>query len=477
MRAISLFFNLYVYWLLIGYSSLMCLAGDTLKVGQKIIDNENETNLVSAGNIFELGFFSAGSQRYLGIWYHIQEGSEQPKKQTVVWVANRDKPIAVDSTGVFQISEDGNIVIVDTKISGSNITYWSSNSNVIKHSSNSSPKNRTVKLMDSGNLVLLDDEQKEVKLWQSFENSSDTFLPGMKMNRNLKLSSWKNSDDPGNGNFTFKMEQINGLNRFKILNLDEIYWESEEYGSLTYDSKIDQSDDISSVVYNLLTNFSLPILSKQIPMNSYDNTRLFLDSKGVIQWVDNLLVGGGDLLVRSRWNQPKTKCLRYDFCGNFASCNDDDYESCKCLAGFYDDYSVDGDSSLQDKLRCVRRKSPSCTGNDTVFLNLTKIKTGRPDQKFNVEYEENCTSICLGRCPQCQAYSYAPPSTDRQRSGPILSNCWIWNNSLTTLKENYTYGNDSRRLFVLVDKSDIGMQAIIIIKISDTFQFLFFFFC
>jgi hypothetical protein len=310
--------------------------------------------------------------------------------------------------------------------------------------------------MDSGNLVLLDD--RNLKLWQSFENPSDTFLLGMKMDTNLKLTSWKSADDPGSGNFTFKMED----NRFIILNRSEIYWESEEYGMLNLRAKFDQLDDISSEVYNLLVN-----LKTQTPV--LNNTRLFLDSTGVIQWVNNLLEGDSSVT----WKQPRSKCLRYNVCGNFSSCNDDDYDSCKCLPGFYDDYSGDGDSSLQDKLRCARIKSPSCTGNDTVFLNLTMIKTGRPDQKFNVETEENCTSICLGRCPQCQAYSYAPPSTDR-----LASNCWIWTHDLTTLKEDYTYPrDDGRRLFVLVDKSDIGMQAIIIIKISDTFQFIFFFFC
>ncbi|WJX49850.1 hypothetical protein P8452_36235 [Trifolium repens] len=408
----------------------MCLAGDTLKVGQKIIDNENETNLVSAGKIFELGFFSAGEQRYLGIWYHIPEGSEQSQKQTVVWVANRDHPVAVDSTGVFQIAEDGNLVVVDT--SSNNITYWSSNSTV-KDSSNSSSQNRTLKLMDSGNLVLLDD--RNLKLWQSFENPSDTFLLGMKMDTNLKLTSWKSADDPGSGNFTFKMED----NRFIILNRSEIYWESEEYGMLNLRAKFDPLDDISSEVYNLLVNL-------KTQTSVLNNTRLFLDSTGVIQWVNNLLEGDSSVT----WKQPRSKCLRYNVCGNFSSCNDDDYDSCKCLPGFYN-----GDSSLQDKLRCARIKSPSCTGNDTVFLNLTMIKTGRPDKKFNVETEENCTSICLGRCPQCQAYSYAPPSTDRQRSD-IASNCWIWTHDLTTLKEDYTYPrDDGRRLFVLVDKSDI----------------------
>ena len=52
--------------------------GQSLQVGQ---------TLVSAQAIFVLGFFTNGDKTYLGIWYNYI------KPQTVVWVANRDKPI------------------------------------------------------------------------------------------------------------------------------------------------------------------------------------------------------------------------------------------------------------------------------------------------------------------------------------------------------------------------------------------------
>ncbi|MCI64730.1 G-type lectin S-receptor-like serine/threonine-protein kinase, partial [Trifolium medium] len=52
----------------------------------------------------------------------------------------------------------------------------------------------------------------------------------------------------------------------------------------------------------------------------YYNTRLFLNFTGVIQWLDNF--AEADLSVK--WTQPRTKCLTYDVCGNFASCNDND---------------------------------------------------------------------------------------------------------------------------------------------------------
>ncbi|KAJ0684592.1 putative non-specific serine/threonine protein kinase [Helianthus annuus] len=51
----------------------------------------DEDTLVSPGRVFELGFFKPGSSenRYLGIWY------KNISVRTVVWVANRDRPLRV----------------------------------------------------------------------------------------------------------------------------------------------------------------------------------------------------------------------------------------------------------------------------------------------------------------------------------------------------------------------------------------------
>ncbi|KAJ1379737.1 Wall-associated receptor kinase, galacturonan-binding domain [Sesbania bispinosa] len=422
MRIIVLF-HMYA-WLLCF--SQPCLAGDTLNAGQNITGNGI---LVSSGNKFELGFFSplnvtGGKGRYLGMWYHRQEKSEA---LTVVWVANRDNPVAVDSTGVFQIAEDGNLVVVDTY--GNN--YWSSKMK------GSSSTNRTVKLMDSGNLVLLDGMKK---VWESFEHPTDTFLPGMKMDRNLKLTSWRNLTDPGSGNFTFKMEQT-GDNRFIILNHDQLYWESEEQGILNSVAKSD--DDMSTEVYILLTNFTIA-QSTNLILENYENTRLLLNYTGMIQFMvrDNFQ---GDSV---RWFQPKTKCLIYNDCGNFTSCNDND-KVCKCLPGFTDEnnYTGVGDSSL-----ICTRKSASCGKDTTRFLNLVMMKIRRPDKKVTAENETDCQSKCLEMCPQCQAYSYAKPTLQR---GAFPTTCWIWTQDLTTLKEEYI-GGDGRKLFLRVDESDIA---------------------
>ncbi|KAF5458398.1 hypothetical protein F2P56_022428, partial [Juglans regia] len=65
--------------------------------------------LVSAGEKFELRFFTTtsinatGPQSFVGIFYH------QLDRDSVVWVANRDNPLPGNFTGVFGIAEDGNL--------------------------------------------------------------------------------------------------------------------------------------------------------------------------------------------------------------------------------------------------------------------------------------------------------------------------------------------------------------------------------
>ncbi|KAJ0489356.1 putative non-specific serine/threonine protein kinase [Helianthus annuus] len=68
--------------------------------------------------MFELGFFSPGKSknRYMGIWY------KKISYGTVVWVANRETPIA-DRSGMLKLNRQGNLVIR----SGGNPMVWSSN--------------------------------------------------------------------------------------------------------------------------------------------------------------------------------------------------------------------------------------------------------------------------------------------------------------------------------------------------------------
>ncbi|GLT83094.1 hypothetical protein SLE2022_014030 [Rubroshorea leprosula] len=198
----------FIFCLLFFPSRSSSIAKDTIFPNQNVTDGET---LVSAQKVFELGFFSpdegSPNKHYLGIWYH----GIQP--QTVVWVANREKPVP-DNRGVFAMRNNGELQVMDGK------------GNILWSSANSTAKSfrvlpaKLAKLLDTGNLVL---QRGENIQWQSYSDESNTFLPGMNMENKI-FKSWKSDSDPAPGDFTFGVNK--GWNQFTIYNgsLDP-YWE------------------------------------------------------------------------------------------------------------------------------------------------------------------------------------------------------------------------------------------------------------
>ncbi|XP_011038586.1 PREDICTED: G-type lectin S-receptor-like serine/threonine-protein kinase CES101 [Populus euphratica] len=198
---------------------------DTLKRGQQLRDYEQ---LISAGGVFRLGFFSpnpnvgligTAGARYLGIWF------EQIPFYSV-WVANRDIPVP-DSSGVLTIGGDGKLKI--TYRGGPPIVI---NSNV--ESAKNLSGNITATLLDSGNLVVRKvdcDGTPGTVLWQSFDYPHNILLPGMKLGMNHKtgknwtLTSWLSEKVPAPGAFRLGLDP-SGANQLLVWRRDEVYWSS-----------------------------------------------------------------------------------------------------------------------------------------------------------------------------------------------------------------------------------------------------------
>ncbi|GFS42713.1 S-locus lectin protein kinase family protein [Actinidia rufa] len=153
----------------------------------------NNETLVSAGGVFELGFFGDpfSGYRFLGIWLKIDTNKK------AVWVANRENPL-VDTTCFLQISDDGNLVLMDRR----QIPV------IVNSGGLATAGSTSATLLDSGNLVLHGGGNLT---WQSFDYPSDTYLPGMKLGwfglttdqpRIQVLSSWVGPLSPLRGAFT-----------------------------------------------------------------------------------------------------------------------------------------------------------------------------------------------------------------------------------------------------------------------------------
>lgn len=140
---------------------VICGAVDTIAANQSIKDGET---IVSAGDNFELGFYSPNSSanRYLGIWYKRQSFG------TLVWVSNKENPLT-NAAGVFKLGSDGRLLVLsgDTVIWSSNLTVSVRNLNPV------------AQLLDTGNLVVRDASSidQENIIWQS-KPSSDACVRG-----------------------------------------------------------------------------------------------------------------------------------------------------------------------------------------------------------------------------------------------------------------------------------------------------------
>ncbi|PQQ01514.1 G-type lectin S-receptor-like serine/threonine-protein kinase [Prunus yedoensis var. nudiflora] len=436
---LSSIFSSYALLLLCFSHHLFCsaTARDTLTSHDNPIRDDGSEGLVSAGGRFELGFFTPPSTgagrssngRYVGIWYH------QLNPRTVVWVSNRDKPVpansTANSTGVFAINE-GNLHVLDATTGE---YYWSAKAS-------SSALNPMVKLMDSGNLVLSDGNDPLAVnniLWQSFESATDTFIPGMIMDNNMELISWRGEDDPGIGNFTFKLDVArDNQNQYMITKLNSIvYWKSGEPGEFSTSAKM------PLVITYLLSNFSMRVGELDILTNipqrwDYNYTRLVMNFAGELQYLN----------YTKQWNllwEPKDRCNEFNACGNFGSCNINNRPwECKCLPGFSPRF-VEQWNSGNFSGGCARQ-SKICEKND-MFLSLTKMKVGKPNTSIKVDNETECMNECLSNC-SCQAYSYAANNPRRDAS----TSCRIWLTELNNLEEEY--GDDGHNIFVRIALSN-----------------------
>ena len=157
-----------------------------------------ETIISESGN-FVLGFFRPGtsSKIYLGIRYNDFDVKD------FVWVANRENPLSEASSSRLELSEDGNLVLLE---GSSKTPFWSTNLAIPL-------KNSTEAVLgDDGNFVLRDSSNPSTIFWESFDHPTDTWLPGAKLGidkitgKSKQLISWKNSKDPALGMFSFGLD-------------------------------------------------------------------------------------------------------------------------------------------------------------------------------------------------------------------------------------------------------------------------------
>ncbi|XP_075648560.1 G-type lectin S-receptor-like serine/threonine-protein kinase RKS1 isoform X1 [Castanea sativa] len=399
----------------------ICTSLDNITPDQPLKDDGQ--HLLSNQKTFALGFFNPGStsHRYVGIWYN------QITVQTIVWVANRDTPLN-DTSGVLSINGKGNLVL---HTQNQTTPIWFTNVSF----SVSSTNNSMAKLLDIGNLILVQQDSQHVA-WQSFDYPTNTILSFMKLGLdrqtglNRILTSWKSKDDPGNGNYSYQMVTT-GYPQAYLYMGRTILWRAGSWTGIRWSGIPKMTANYFNVSF-VNNQEETTIMFGTFP-NSTDpkvSIKMVVDESGIVRrslWQETTWV--------EYWSAPQELCDKYLNCGPNSYCDPHSLVNfeCKCFPGFKPKSSRD----------CMREnQGVSMCNNGEGFVKLAHIKvpdTSIAHADMSLSMKE-CEQKCLRNC-SCIAYASANES-----EGGI--GCLTWQGDLVDAR---TYPDVGQDLYIRVD--------------------------
>ncbi|KAE8668169.1 G-type lectin S-receptor-like serine/threonine-protein kinase [Hibiscus syriacus] len=434
-------FSVLFLFMCFSLESHVCFAVDTISSDQSLSGNQT---VVSSGGVFELGFFRPGnsSNYYIGMWYR------KVSQLSIVWVANREKPVHDINSSVLKIS-DGNLVLSN----GSRVPIWStyvSSGSVISNSA-------VAVLLDDGNLVLRDGLNSSTILWQSFDHPADTWLPGSKLrfdkrtNQSQSIISWKSLDDPAPGLFSFEIDPFQTNQIVTVWNRSQTYWFSGTWDQQTMSFSL--VPEMRMVALSSLA-FNFSYVSEENESyfiyyyyNSSTIAKYFMDSSGQMKemtWLENI----------KQWtvfySQPRQQCEVYGFCGAFGSCNENQ-PFCNCLNGFqptspqnWDQEVYSGGCARKTKLGCDNHSVGTGKGDQFLESRYTNLPTN-PQNTMAVTSME-CKATCIQNC-SCTAYAFEN------------NQCSIWIGDLFNLKQLEQDDITGKLLYIKLAASEIDSES------------------
>ncbi|KAK1429623.1 hypothetical protein QVD17_11837 [Tagetes erecta] len=282
----------------------------------------------------------------------------------IIWSANRDSP--VQNSDTFMFDDGGN-------------AYLQSNGMVIWSTNTGQKGVVAIELLDSGNMVLVNNDGGVV--WQSFSYPTNTLLPNQSFFKGMKLVSNLNN------NLSFSL-QIKTGDAF----LSAEFKSQQPYWSMGKDTR------------RIINKSGGDVNSATIEANSwrfYDENGTFLwqfvfadEYDANATWVA-VLEDDGFIKFYNLYSQiaatrqiPDDSCSRPQACSKYYVCHDGN--TCQCASGL-----AQVNCKPQIAASCNRSKDASSLVNAGENLSYFALRFVSPLSKTDLD---GCKSLCLNNC-------------------------------------------------------------------------------
>ncbi|KAH0713539.1 hypothetical protein KY289_009498 [Solanum tuberosum] len=316
---------------------------------------------------FAFGFYEQNNGYAVGILI-----VGMPKK-TAVWTANRNSPV-VPSNAVLLLTNDGRLIV----------QVGSQENSVI----NPSRAIASASLMDTGNFVLYDSDRNVI--WQSFDNPTNTLLPGQHISDGQELFSSASEADDSLGIFRLKMQDDGYLVQYPVNTPDTApyaYYESHIVGA---GSNVSLNLDDDGLLY--LLNFTNS--PKNLTRGGYRRERtiiymLKIDADGILRVYSHSLNQQNSSVI---WSSTDDRCIPKGLCGLNGNW------SAGCERNFTAECRLKENTSKYYDMRTVV---------NTVWEDSTYVVLGGTTK-------EDCEQACLQDC-NCEAALFKDRECKKQK--------------------------------------------------------------
>ncbi|KAK4492415.1 hypothetical protein RD792_003220 [Penstemon davidsonii] len=334
-----------------------------ITLGSSIVANRSNSTWLSPSGEFAFGFQQIVPGSYLlAIWFN------NIPQRTIVWSANRNN--LAEEGSIIQLFQDGRFELNDPR--GQRI--WAANL--------AGPRVAYAAMLDIGNFVLASNTSRVV--WQSFDEPTDTLLPGQTLNQGGDLVASFSETNYSSGRFLFAM-QTDGNLVFYTRNFpmnDNIFaYTSTQTVDSGYQVVFNQSGYIFLAARN---GTILSFLSSESASSSQFYQRAILEYDGVLRHY-----------VYPRSNNGPGACGFNSFC----SLGTDQRPNCECPNGYS---PVDRNDRMSGcKLDYVPQSCDREINETGLFSFIEMPNADWPDFDYDIfeQYDEDsCRRACLDDC-------------------------------------------------------------------------------